>query len=240
MAFVNSQSARVLYGANAISSTVRSVSPSFSADMIDVTTLADTGKAFVPGITEYSLNVEGVFDNATGAGTVFEQMTSPLAASTTVPASVAVAGFTAGNPVWLVPAKEITYEVMAQNTNAVEYSLALGAGTAPAIGVSLVDLAAVSATGNGATQDNTSATAAGFVAHLHVTAVSGTTPSLTAVVQHSTNGSTWVTLGSFTAATAIGSQVITGTGAVNRYARIAWTVSGTTPSFTAQVSLARY
>lgn len=239
MAFVNSQSTRVLYGANAIASTVRSASPAFNANMLDVTTLADSNKVFVPGINEWTLNIDGVFDNTTGTGSVLDQMTSPLASTTTVPASVAVLGFTAGNPVWMLPAKQITYEVKAQVDNAVEYSLSLGAASTPAIGISLVDLAAVTATGNGATQDNAASSANGFFAHLHITAVSGTTPSLTAVVQHSSNGSTWTTLGSFTAATAIGSQLISGTGTVNRYTRISWTVSGTTPSFTAQVSLAR-
>lgn len=239
MAFVNSQSTRVLYGANAIASTVRSASPAFNTNMLDVTTLADSSKAFVPGINEWTLNIDGVFDNTTGTGSVLDQMTSPLASTTTVPASVAVLGFTAGNPVWMLPAKQITYEVKAQVDNAVEYSLSLGAASTPAIGISLVDLAAVTATGNGATQDNAASSANGFFAHLHITAVSGTTPSLTAVVQHSSNGSTWTTLGSFTAATAIGSQLISGTGTVNRYTRISWTVSGTTPSFTAQVSLAR-
>ena len=240
MAFVNSQSTRVLYGANAIASTIKSASPTFNANMIDVTTLADTSKAFVPGIKEWTLNIDGVFDNTTGTGSVLDQMTSPLSATTTVPASVAVAGFTVGNPVWLIPAKEITYEVKAQVENAVEYSLALGAASAPDLGYSLADLAAVSATANGTSVDTGAATTVGWVAHLHITAVSGTTPSLTAVVQQSTNNSTWTTLGSFTAATAIGSQVITGTGSAARYLRIQWTVSGTTPSFTVQASAGTY
>ena len=240
MAFVSSQSTRILHGAVAIASTVRSASPSFSQAMIDVTTLGDSSKNFIGGIDEWSFNVDGVFDNATTAGSVHAAMNSPLAASDTVAVSVAPTGFAAGSAVWVFPAKEVTYEVKSQVEGAVEYSLAYGAGTAPSVGVSLADLAAVTTTSNGTSQDNTAATSNGFVAQLHITAVSGTTPSLTAVVQHSTNNSTWTTLGSFTAATAVGSQVITGTGTVNRYVRIAWTVSGTTPSFTVQASVARY
>lgn len=240
MAFINAQQARILYGSQAISSVVRSVQPTASRDMIEVTTLADTGKAFIPGLTEWQLTVDGVFDNTTGAGSVLDQMTSPLASATTVAASIAPSGFTAGNPVWLVPAKTVTYEVQAQVANAVEYSLALGAGSAPGIGISLADLAAVTATGTGGSQDNTTSSTNGFLAHLHVTAVSGTTPNLTAVVQHSSNGSTWATLGTFTAATAATSEFITGTGTVNRYVRISWTVTGTTPSFTAQASIVRF
>lgn len=241
MAFVTSQSTRVLFGSVAIASTVRSVKPSFKQNMLDVTTIVDSSKAFIGGINEWSVDIDGVFDNATTAGSVHDAMNTPLSATSTVPTSVAQAGFTAGYPVWLLPAKEISYAVNAQVDNAVEYSLSLAAATAPALGISVVDLAAVTATANSASLDQSAATSNGFVAHLHVTAVSGTaTPTLTAVVQHSTNNSTWTTLGSFTAATAVGSQVITGTGTVNRYVRVAWTVSGTTPSITAQVSLGRY
>ena len=240
MAFINAQQARILYGSQAISSVVRNVQPTVSRDMIDITTLADTSKSFIPGLAEWQVSVDGVFDNATGTGTVFDQMTSPLTATTTVATSIAPAGFAAGNAVWLVPAKEITYEVKAQVAGAVEYSLALGAASAPGIGISLVDLAAVTATGNGATQDNTTSSTNGFLAQIHVTAVSGTTPNLAAIVQHSSNGSSWATLGTFTAATAITSEFITGTGTVNRYVRISWTVTGTTPSFTAQASIVRF
>lgn len=240
MAFTSSQSTRILHGAVAIASTVRNATPSFSQQMIDVTTIGDTFKSFVGGISEWSFKVDGVFDNATTAGSAHAAMNSPLSASDTVAVSVAPTGFSAGSAVWVFPAKEVTYEVMSQVDGAVEYSIAYGAGTAPAIGVSLADLASVTTTSNGTSQDNTAATANGFVAQLHITAVSGTTPSLTAVVQQSTNNSTWTTLGTFTAATAVGSQTITGTGTVNRYLRIAWTVSGTTPSFTVQASVARY
>lgn len=240
MAFVSSQSTRILHGAVAIASTVRNAKPSFQQAMIDVTTLGDSAKAFIGGINEWSFSVDGMFDNATTSGSVHAAMNSPLAASDTVAVSVASTGFAAGSPVWVFPAKEVTYEVKSQVEGAVEYSLVYGAGTAPAIGVSLADLAAVSTTSNGASQDNTAATSNGFVAQLHITAVSGTTPSLTAVVQQSTNSSAWTTLGSFTAANAVGSQIITGTGTVNRYLRIAWTVTGTTPSFTVQASVARY
>ena len=240
MSFINAQQTRILWGDIPLHAYLRSVTPSATRDMIEVSTLGDTSKAFIPGLTEWSLNVDGLFDSTTGAGSLLDDITTTLTSGATVATSVAPDGFAAGNSVWLVPSKIVTYEVSSQVADAVGFSAAFGAGTAPALGTSITNLAAVTTTSNSASQDNSTSSTSGAVAHLHITAVSGTTPTLAAVVQHSTNNSTWSTLGSFTTASAIGSEVITVTGTVNRYVRVAFTVGGTTPSFTCQVSLARY
>lgn len=64
-----------------------------------------------------------------------------------------------------------------------------------------------------------------------VTAASGTTPSLTVIIEHSPDNSTWSTHTTFTAATAVNTErkILSG---LDRYVRARWTVSGTTPSFT--------
>jgi hypothetical protein len=69
---------------------------------------------------------------------------------------------------------------------------------------------------------------------LQATAVSGTTPSLTAEVQWSNDGVTFVsatTADTFAALTAVGSALIVFT-VKGRFARLKYTVTGTTPSFT--------
>lgn len=66
---------------------------------------------------------------------------------------------------------------------------------------------------------------------LNVTAASGTTPSITVNVQTSPDGSSWTTVASFTAATAVSatSKVF---GPLDRYMRAQWAApSGATPSF---------
>lgn len=81
----------------------------------------------------------------------------------------------------------------------------------------------------------TSGRAVGYIHTLRldrvVTAASGTTPSLTVLIEHSPDNSTWSTHTTFTAATAANSEhkVLSG---LDRYVRARWTVSGTTPSFT--------
>lgn len=77
------------------------------------------------------------------------------------------------------------------------------------------------------------------VAKLDVTAASGTTPSLTVTIEESANGSTgWAAHSSFTARTGTGSQVIELRKRSQPFLRAAWTISGTTPSFTFSVQVA--
>lgn len=239
MAFINSNQTKLIYGTNALAAYLRTVSPSASIEMLDVTTLADTAKAFTPGLEDFSLNIDGLFDTTTSAGSVWANITAAINAGTTVATSVAPTGFAVGNSVWLLPAKTLNYEVSSSVADVVGFSMSLGAGAPASTGVSLADLSAITATANGTTVDNSTSTSNGAVAHLHVTDTSGTSPTMTVIVQHSTNGSTWATLGTFTAVTANTSEVITTTGTVNRYVRAQYTVGGTTPSFTCQVSLAR-
>lgn len=66
---------------------------------------------------------------------------------------------------------------------------------------------------------------------LDVTAVSGTTPTLTVTVETSADSSTWYTVASFVQRTAAGTERKSFPG-LDRWARLTWTVGGTTPSFT--------
>lgn len=86
-------------------------------------------------------------------------------------------------------------------------------------------------TGNGQTPGR----AVGYIHTLRldraVTAASGTTPSLTVILETSPDNSTWTTLATYTAATAPGTERKVAS-ALDRFVRARWTVSGTTPSFT--------
>lgn len=89
---------------------------------------------------------------------------------------------------------------------------------------------AVTAAGNTVVMDSGSATEGRLT--LHVTAATGTTPSITVNVQTSPDKTTWTTVASFTAATATGTQEKV-FGPLDRYVRAQWAnPTGTTPSFT--------
>lgn len=110
-------------------------------------------------------------------------------------------------------------------------------------GVSLHPMSAETAfpfTGTGV--DNGAATANGGVASVHVFAIAGAAPNVVYRVQHSSNGSTWVDLVTFTAKTAANQsqriEVASGT-TVNRHLRTTITNGGTTSSVTGLVVFAR-
>ena len=70
-------------------------------------------------------------------------------------------------------------------------------------------------------------------AQLNVTAASGTTPNLAALIEDSLdNGITWNTIGTFTARTTTGREVINITTPFATLLRASWVITGTTPSFT--------
>jgi predicted metalloprotease len=77
-------------------------------------------------------------------------------------------------------------------------------------------------------------------AALHIFAVSGSTPSVTVTVQSSaTQGGSYTTRATFTAATAVGSQYVSAAiSTTDQWWRATFTISGTSPSFTAAVSAA--
>lgn len=72
-------------------------------------------------------------------------------------------------------------------------------------------------------------------AQLNVTAASGTTPSLTVLIEDTLDGTNWNTVGSFSAKTAAGREVINASGPFANDIRVRWTITGTTPSFTFSV-----
>ena len=110
------------------------------------------------------------------------------------------------------------------------------------LGVILLPLAAITVTGNGANHDNGAQSLNGGVAHLHVTATSGTGQTLDAIVEHSATGSSsWTTIAAFTQVTTItAKERIKIAGTIKRYTRVSYTIAGTTPSFAAAVAIARH
>ena len=70
---------------------------------------------------------------------------------------------------------------------------------------------------------------------LAVTAASGTAPTLDVTVQHSPDGSTWSTLGTFAQKTGVASERKIFSGC-DRFLRCIWTIAGSSPSFTFSVT----
>lgn len=74
-------------------------------------------------------------------------------------------------------------------------------------------------------------------AQVDVTAVSGTTPSLTVLLEDTIDGTNYYTIGTFAAKTAVGREAISITTPFTDTVRASWAITGTTPSFTFSVSV---
>ena len=239
MAFVHGKNGRLLLDSLALSGYLKGWEHSTEREMADVTIEGDGGHKFIPGLDNGSLSLDGVFDNTAAAGGQDEVLDTARGASAASVITAAPEGFAVGKRVIPISARESNYAASSPVGDAVTFAASWMSEGQVDPGVALHDLTAETATGNGTSVDNATSSANGGVANLHVTAVSGTTPSATIKVQHSTDNSVWADLITFTAATAKTAERKEVTGTVNRYVRATWTISGTTPSFTFAVAFAR-
>ena len=243
MAFVAASSTRLITGAFPLSAYTSQVSFAANRAPIDRTSLADDAYVFIPGLKSSDLSVTSMVDSDTTAGGYWDSVTTLQTAGATFPVTVAPAGFTVSGPVWLANAYEVTAAPTSAVSGGVDMPLTYACTSTAGFGQSLTTHAAVTTTTTGTAVDGTAASSNGGIAHLHVTAVSGTTPTCDVTIEHSVNGSTsWATLATFTqVTTAVASQRVTvaaGT-TVRRYLRAVVTIAGTNPSYTLAVAFAR-
>lgn len=232
------RSTRVLVNGANLSSYFRTANVTNGVELTDTTTFAATAKTFLAGFPEGRLTLDGLFDGATGA--VDDVLTTALAGAGNVVA-VSRDGFTVGSPADILSARETSYATTASVNDAVAVSSEFVADGGIKSGVVLRGLTAASATGTGTAVDGGAATTNGGLAQLHVTAITGTTPSVTVVVQDSADGSTgWATIATFAAKTAVGAERVTIAGTIRRYTRESHTVSGTGVSVTFPTMVTRY
>ena len=90
-----------------------------------------------------------------------------------------------------------------------------------------------------ATGDSGASTGWGAVstlrAQLNVTAASGTSPTLNAVIEDTLDGINYNTIGTFAQRVGVGREVINITVPFSETVRVRWTIGGTAPSFTFSV-----
>lgn len=238
MAFVHGKKTAVLVDKYDLSAFFNSVDSDRSLEAVESTTFGKDAKTYVPGLGDGSISLGGLYDGAANAVDAVLQ-TALGATSDNVVTIVFGGAATVGNAAQLAAVIESDYKISAGVGDLVSVTADLQPDGGVYGGQLLLDLAARTATANGTAIDNTASSANGGVGNLHITTVSGTTPSITVKIQHSTDNSTWADLITFTAATAAGAEQKTVTGTVNRYIRATVTISGTTPSFTLAVAFAR-
>lgn len=233
--FTHGKNAKILANGYDLSAYFSTVSQSGTAETAEVTTLGAASKAYIAGLKDSTFSVEGYYDASAGA--VDEVMATILGTETVWTA--VMSGDTTGARGYGAKTIGTSVETGAEIGGAVTISAEAQSTTGPDAIVVLHPLEARTANGNGTQVDNGAATTGGLSAYLQVTAKSGT-PSLVAKVQHSSDGSTWADLATFSTVTAANvAERVTATGTVNRYLRALWTISGGSPSVTFHLSAAR-
>lgn len=243
MAVITAQQSRASIGLLHASGVIRTWSASSATDMLEVSTLLDTSKQFITGQTSSQLNFGMILDVINATNSQFNVLTT-WKGSTDSPVDIAPAGYATGNTVWMVNALETQVTTSAAEAGTVDAAVtAIGDGMDD-WGISIEDYTGITITGNGTARDSgiVGGTANGGVAHLHVTAISNTSDTVT--IEHSVDGSTsWATLVTFTAATTAAGptsqRVVVAAGTtVRKFLRVVDTVVGAGTT-TRQVSFAR-
>lgn len=240
MAFVHGKGTSVLLNAFDLSAYLNSADQTISVETAETTTFGSSSKSYVAGLRDGTVSLSGFFDGAANA--VDSVISTALGSATSSVLSVADEGLTIGNRALIVQAIDTSYQITGAVGDVVSISAefqADGTGTGGSgqyRGVVLSTLA--TQTGTGPTSltavDNTSGTANGLVANLHVTSNAA---SLTVKIQHSTDNVTFTDLVTFTTLAGTGTEHKITTGTVNRYLRVQW--SGTAGSRNFAVFAAR-
>ena len=217
------------------------------AGLLDSTTFQASAKTFVPDFADANVSLNGLWDAKVAPGETVNQIDDVLQPILGVDSDqlfvIANEGAaTHGNNVHMGVVKETKYSVTAPHNQLVSVSAELKVCNGLLQqGALMHQLTARTATGNGSVHDNGALSTFGAKAQIHLTAMSGSaSPSLAVIIEDSADGvSGWATIGTFTTLTAVGSERISIAGTVRRYIRVSFTITGTTPSFTFAVALAR-
>lgn len=207
----------------------RRLTAQLRVDDLDVTTFGASFRARIGGLADLTVSAEGFWDSPTPDVPSFAAVGSGGVVVTVLPfdgsdGAPAVLGRTLG----------VRYELGASIGEALPFSLELRADDVAANGRILAPEAARSTSGNGTAQQLGVGTGKRVVATAHVLAASGTSPSLTLKVQTDDSASftSPTDLITFAPFSAPGAAHQIASGNADAFYRVAWTISGTSPSFT--------
>jgi hypothetical protein len=213
------------------------------ADTAEVSTFGSTYKAYVVGLVDGTVALGGVFDGAVGA--VDATLAALLGVGTPL-VSIGPNSDPRGNRAHLCASITTKYEITASISDAVMVSTEFQQSGGIGRGWWLHAKAATTGNqtaGSSFSVDTTTTSSAGYVANLHIFAVTGTTPTLDVELWDSADNSSFavITGAVFPQQTAVGAvQLSSLTQTVRRYVAVKRTIGGTaTPTFTHAISFAK-
>lgn len=246
MPFRHGKSAVVLWDEYDLSPFLNAASVSASMDPAECTNFGSEGnREYIKGLKDATLALEGFYTvGTTEPSTELTDVLNSAFAGTTSPVvTVGLEDDTIGRRAFLFLGDAVSYDIDAPVDDVIATSVDLQGRAGYEGGFWLkplnVSTGAQTAVNSGLTNGGTTG---GGVAHLHLTSlVSTSTTDAVFAVQHSTSGSTWATLLTFTGSTAATFQRSTVAGTVKEQVRAILVSNGSTlDTITAAVSFARY
>lgn len=236
---------RAFAGATDLTANTNKVEVQASVEPVKVTNYASAGwDELMGGLAECEIAAAGFFES--GLDISFEDPGMFAALGAVGPWSVAPAGAADGALAYLTNALEAKYQAIKGNVgDAAGFEASAKGSTKLARGVIAHPPGTARTTNGNGTSFQVGALAANqsLYCNLHVLSVSGTaTPTLTARIEsdNATGFPSPVTVGTFAAATALGGQHMRIAGpTTDDWFRVAWTITGTTPSFLFVVTIGR-
>jgi hypothetical protein len=224
--FRHGKNTKVLFAEYDLSSYFNEASASQSIETGETTTYGTNSKTYVTGLADGTISLNGLFDGS--ANGVDAVLSAKIGDSAGAIITVAPEGLAFGSRLKSAQTLSTSYEISSPVADVVSVTAEAQVSGGIGNGISLRDLSAATATGNGTAHDNSASTANGGAGVLHVTANSHNAGS-TFKIQHSADNSTWADLITFTAVstTTLTSERVAVTGTVNRYLRASWTLAGT-------------
>lgn len=214
------------------------------ANLIDATGFGQRTSYDLAGVQKSTLDLKGFY--TPGQGNIDNIMHVRFGQDADVVLALAPNGWTALNPLLMLPTVMIKYDLHTKLKDAVMLDAEFATRGAVDNGYILSDPRTfITATGASSVLDQTTAfgsTTAGATAQMHLFSAAGTTPGITVKVQHSaTAGGTYTDLFTFNAATAAGVQrmVIDPGTTILPCIKASWTVTGTLPVLGVLIGFAR-
>lgn len=230
MAFLHGRNTTVLWNSTVMSGYLNQTDFEVSVDTSDVTTYGKGWKEYIPGLLDSTTGFQGFYDAS--AGTVVE---AALATDSGVLTYCPDGGTAIGGRARLISMTTANYSESSPVGDVVTFAWDVQSESTTGFGQVLHPMGTDTNTTTGATKDDTSATATGYVMHLHVSGVSAGSWVVTVADASASNFSDGATVATFTAATGATSQRIesaSNTTALRRYVRYVATRTGGSASDT--------
>ena len=226
--FLAGKDNKVLFGAFDLSSYFNSASFSREQEVSETTTFGSDQATYIQSIETATASLGGFWDG--GSDAVDEELQAIIGSASATPLSIYQGGDTAGNKVVLLNSRIQNYTIDSSVADPVGISASF-TGDNFGNGKSLYALTNTSATANTTAVDFGASSSLGGQAFLHCTAHSSA--NISVKIQSSADNSSFADVSgfSFTAISGTTSERIATTNTVNRYVRLAITVTSGSATF---------